>query len=104
MKKRKQFEKEIRQFHKQWIAEYIAKVIELKYRIYGNNKNDSYTSIYNSCSDTLIYSLEERKQIYQQVDDILTNKYQLIVANCAFDEECIYLVDIDERNKEKEEL
>ena len=97
MNKEQQLENEIRQFHKQWIAEYIAKVIELKYRIYGNDKNNSYTAIYNSCRDTLVYSLEERKQIYQQVDDILTNKYQLIVANCAFDDECIYLVDIGEK-------
>ncbi len=34
-------------FKRQWIAEYITKFIELKYRVYGNDKINIYTTIYN---------------------------------------------------------
>lgn len=34
MSKFEKMEKEIREFHKLWLAEYIAKTIEVKHRIY----------------------------------------------------------------------
>lgn len=94
MNKIEQIESEIRKFHKDWLAQYIAKVIEITYRVDGNPKVDSYQQFYNSCLDTIIYSKKEKKQIFNKVDDILTNKYRLLIVNKAFNDKHIYLVEI----------
>lgn len=100
MNKNKLVEQEIKQFHQQWIAEYIAKVVEIEHRIYGNEKGHSYKSIYKSCLDTITYNKKEQEDIYKHVDDILTNDYQLIIVNGAFDEDIIYLVDLNESEED----
>lgn len=94
MNKFKKVEQEIRAFHKRWLAEYIAKTIEIKYRVYNNNNLESYSRFYNSCEDSFIYSKEEELDIYNMVDSILTNEYNLLVANDAFNDNNIYLVDL----------
>lgn len=72
MSKMEIVENEIRTFHKSWLAEYVAKAIEIYNRIYIDEDIGSYQQIYNSCLDEFIYSDEERKEIYDLVDDILT--------------------------------
>ena len=48
MSKFEKMEKEIREFHKLWIAEYIAKTIEVKHRIYKKDELESYKYFFNS--------------------------------------------------------
>ena len=94
MSKFEQAEREIREFHKVWLAEYIAKMIEIKYRIYKKATVEGYKYFYNSSEDSFIYSKEEEREIYNHVDSILTDKYNLLVANNVFDDKHIYLVDL----------
>ena len=94
MSKFEKMEKEIKEFHKVWLAEYIAKMIEIKHRIYKQAKVESYKYFYNSSEDSFIYSKDEEREIYNNVDRILTNSYNLLVANNAFDDTHIYLVDL----------
>ena len=94
MSKYEKAEREIRDFHKRWLAEYIAKTIEVKHRIYKRNNLESYQYFYNSSEDSFIYTKEEEREIYNLVDSILTEKYNLLVANNAFDDKHIYLVDL----------
>lgn len=94
MSKFEKMEKEIREFHKAWLAEYIAKTIEVKHRIYKKDNLESYKYFYNSSEDSFIYSKAEEREIYNMVDSILTDKYNLLVANNAFDDTHIYLVDL----------
>ena len=94
MSKYDKAEREIREFHKRWLAEYIAKIIEVKHRIYKKDDLESYKYFYNSSEDSFIYSKEEEREIYNMVDSILTGKYNLLVANNAFDDKHIYLVDL----------
>lgn len=95
--KHKLIEQEIKQFHKKWFAEYVAKVLEIEYRINGDGRCNSIRSVYNSCLDTITYSDDEVKDIYQQVNVILRNKYQFLIAGYMDDEEHIYLVDTKEK-------
>lgn len=92
-------EQEIRQFHKMWFAEYIAKVIATNYKYNENNNSTTYNQIYEGCFDTIKYSFEDMNEIYQNVDDILANKYKLIFAHNNKDED-IYLVDISDSEEE----
>ena len=94
MSKYNKAEREIREFHKRWLAEYIAKTIEVKHRIYKKNNLESYKYFYNSSEDSFIYTKDEEREIYNLVDSILIGKYNLLVANNAFDETHIYLVDL----------
>lgn len=94
MSKFENMEKEIREFHKLWLAEYIAKTIEVKHRIYKKNELESYKYFFNSSEDSFIYNKDEEREIYNLVDSILTDKYNLLVANNAFDDKRIYLVDL----------
>lgn len=94
MSKYEKAEREIREFHKVWLAEYIAKTIDVKHRIYRKDDLESYKYFYNSSEDSFIYSKEEEREIYNMVDSILTEKYNLLVANNAFDDTHIYLVDL----------
>ena len=55
MSKFEKMEKEIREFHKAWLAEYIAKTIEVKHRIYKKDNLESYKYFYNSSEDSFIY-------------------------------------------------
>ena len=55
---------------------------------------EGYKYFYNSSEDSFIYSKEEEREIYNHVDSILTDKYNLLVANNAFDDKHIYLVDL----------
>ena len=94
MSKYNKAEREIREFHKRWLAEYIAKTIEVKHRIYKKNNLESYKYFYNSSEDSFIYTKDEEREIYNLVDSILIGKYNLLVANNAFDDKHIYLVDL----------
>ena len=94
MSKYDKAEREIREFHKRWLAEYIAKTIEVKHRIYKKDNLESYKYFYNSSEDSFIYSKDEEREIYNMVDSILTGKYNLLVANNSFDDTHIYLVDL----------
>lgn len=95
MNKAQEVEKEIRLFHKKWIAEYLAKVIEIEHRIYGNENTNSYNAVYNGCTDVINYGNEEMEEIYDMVDKILEEKYQLIFAHKELDKP-VYLVDLSE--------
>lgn len=53
MSKMEIVEKEIRTFHKSWLAKYVAKAIEIYNRIYIDEDIGSYQQIYNSCLDEL---------------------------------------------------
>ena len=92
MSKEDLIEQEIRQYHKQWFAEYVAKTLEIEHRINGGDKCNSIKIAYNCCLDTIVYTDEEIKEIYQQVYSILQNKYKFIIAGCMDDERHIYLV------------
>lgn len=100
MKKTIQVEKEMREFHKVWFSEYVAKVLEIEHRVYGNNACNSYNAVYSSCIDAIIYSEEEKEEIYEIVDSILTNKYKLLFAHNNLDEST-YLVDISDKDVSK---
>lgn len=93
--KTQEVEKEIKLFHKYWLAVYISRVIETEHRIYGNEKANSYNAVYNSCLDVINYNDEEKKEIYDLVDDILEEKYSLLFAHNKLDTP-IYLVDLNE--------
>lgn len=90
-------EQEIRQYHKQWFAEYVAKTLEIEHRINGGDKCNSIKIAYNCCLDTIVYSDEEVKEIYKHVYDILQNKYKFMIADCMNDERHIYLVSTKEK-------
>ena len=94
MSKIDKIEKELKEFHKQLLAEYIAKAIETTHRVYKKDDLECYKFFYNSSGDTFIYSEKEQEEIYNLVDSILTNKYSLLVANDAFVDNHIYLVDL----------
>lgn len=79
MSKFEKMEKEIREFHKLWLAEYIAKTIEIKHRIYKKDELESYKYFSNSSEDSFIYSKDEEREIYNLVDSILTEKYNLFL-------------------------
>ena len=55
---------------------------------------ESYKYFFNSSEDSFIYNKDEEREIYNLVDSILTDKYNLLVANNAFDDKHIYLVDL----------
>lgn len=93
--KTQEVEKEIKLFHKYWLAVYISRVIETEHRIYGNEKASSYNAVYNSCLDVINYNYEEKKEIYDLVDDILEEKYRLLFAHNNLDKP-VYLVDLNE--------
>lgn len=96
MNKLKQEEKELKEFYKLCLAEYIAKAVEIKYRLYGKATVESYQHIYNTCQDTIVLNDVEKQEIYNMADDILTNKYDILIANEAFNEDVIHLVNIKE--------
>ncbi len=98
MSKFEKMEKEIREFHKLWLAEYIAKTIEVKHRIYKKDELESYKYFYNSSEDSFIYNKDDEREIYNLVDFILTDKYNLLVANNAFDDKHIYPVDLEKED------
>ena len=81
-------------FYKELLAEYVAKVIQLEFRTFGNNKSKSYNNIFQSCLKNYKLNKEERKILFDSVDQILLNKYKLLIANDSKDE-CLYLVDIE---------
>ncbi len=81
-------------FYKELLAEYVAKVIQLEFRTFGNNKSKSYNNIFQSCLKNYKLNKEERKILYDSVDQILLNKYKLLIANASKDE-CLYIVDIE---------
>ena len=93
-------EQEIRQYHKIWFAEYLARVISIYYKHNQNNNNISYNQVYDSCFDTFCYSDEEKNELYQNVDDFLTNKYNLFFAHNNRDDR-LYLIDISEGEDKK---
>ena len=70
MSKFEQAEREIREFHKVWLAEYIAKMIEIKHRIYKKAAVEDYKYFYNSSEDSFVYNKEEEREIYNHVDSI----------------------------------
>ena len=78
-------------FHKRWLD--IAKKIEVKHCIYKRNNLESYQHFYNSSEDSFIHTKDEEREIYN-FDSILTEKYNLLVANNAFDDKHSYLVDL----------
>lgn len=90
-------EQEIRQYHKYWFAEYVAKTLEIEHRINGGDKCNSIQIAYNCCLDTIVYNDEEIKEIYKQVYAILQNKYKFIIA-ASVDDRYIYLVPIKKNN------
>ena len=81
-------------FYKELLAEYVAKVIQLEFRTFGNNKSKSYNNIFQSCLKNYKLNKEERKILFDSVDQILLNKYKFLIANASKDE-CLYLVDIE---------
>lgn len=89
-----QAEDEIKSYYKQWLAEYVAKVLEIKHRFFGNDL-ESYESIFDSCHDSFYLTKEEEKEIFDKVDSILTKKYNLLVANDAFNEDKVHLIDLE---------
>ena len=93
--KTQEIEKEIREFHKYWLAVYIARVIETINRTCGNENASSYNAVYNSCQDVINYTNEEKEEIYELVDNILEEKYMLLFAHKELDKP-IYLVDLNE--------
>lgn len=78
MSKEELIEKEIRVFHKELMANYISKVIEVEFRV--NGRCDNFKTIYNSCQDAIIYSKEELDELFHQVKFILQTKYNLILS------------------------
>ena len=97
MSKEDLIEQEIRQYHKMWFAEYVAKTLEIEHRINGGDKCNSIKIAYNCCLDTIVYTDEEIKEICQQVYAILQNKYRFLIADCMDDDRHIYLVDTKEK-------
>ena len=81
-------------FYKELLAEYVAKVIQLEFRTFGNNKSKSYNNIFQSCLKNYKLNKEERKILFDFVDQIVLNKYNLLIANASKDE-CLYIVDIE---------
>lgn len=77
MSREELIEKEIRVLHKELMANYISKVIEVEFRVNGRCNN--FKTIYNTCQDAIIYSKEELEELFQQVNDILQSKYNLIL-------------------------
>ena len=99
MNKIKQEEKETKEAYKLFLAEFIAKTVEIKYRLYKKSTVENYEHIFNSCLDTFPLSNVEKQQIYDNVDSILIEKYHLLVANEAFNEEVIHLVSLKEEGE-----
>ena len=98
MSKFKKAEREIREFHKELLAQYIAKIIEIKHRIYKIHSIDSFQHILITTNNSFNYSIAEQKEIYNLVDSLLIEEHNLLIANEAFNDSHIYLVDIGKEN------
>ena len=88
-----------KEFYKELLAEYVARVIRLEFRAFGNANSRSYSSIFHSCLNNYRLNSKERKILFDSVDQILLNKYKLLIANAGEDQN-LYLVDLEEVNEE----
>ena len=79
--------------HKKFLAYLIADMIYIHYKHYKNSNFESYNQFYHSSMQFINYNKKEQEEIYQNVDSILEEKYDLFFANNEKDEP-IYLVDI----------
>lgn len=99
MKNYEKVEEELKDFYKSWLAEYVAKTIEVEHR-YDDSSIESYNNIYESCKDSFYLTQEEEKELYDRVDSILLKKYNLVVVNEAFNEDNIHLVELEKECNE----
>ena len=82
-----------KEFFKQLIATYVAKTIDLEFRTYGNDGSRSYNCIFHSCLNNYKLNKKDREAVFDSVDQILLNQYELLIAN-AGRKESLYLVDL----------
>ena len=87
-----------KEFFKQLIATYVAKTIELEFRTYGNERSRSYNSILHSCLNNYKLNKVDREEVFDSVDQILLNQYELLIANAGRNER-LYLVDLKKEYK-----
>jgi hypothetical protein len=95
--KLKQLEK---QAYIQCLSELVAERIVINHKYYGNKKSDSYYKILNSIFNIISLTDEDLETIYKLVDQILTYKYNYIIANDRKDVS-IYLVDLSSERRKK---
>ena len=84
-----------REYYKQFLASYIAKVIELEF---NNGRRRSFNSFLHCCLKNYKLNDIEREEVFNLVDEILLNQYELLVANASKSEK-MFLVDL---KKERE--
>ena len=84
-----------REYYKQFLASYIAKVIELEF---SNGRRRSFNSFLHCCLKNYKLNNIERDEVFNLVDEILLNQYELLVANASKSEK-MFLVDL---KKERE--
>lgn len=81
-----------REYYKQFLAAYIAKVIEIEF---SNGRSRSFNSYLHSCLRYFKLDYLEREEIFNLVDEILLHQHKLLVAN-ANKSEKMFLVDLKE--------
>ena len=82
-----------KEYFKQLIATYVVKTIDLEFRTYGNDGSRSYNCVFHSCLNNFKLNKVDREAVFDSVDQILLNQYELLIANAGRNES-LYLVDL----------
>ena len=83
---------------KKWFIPYVAEVIQLDYKVYGNKNSKSYNNILDICLNNIQLTSEEQEEIFDEIDYLLTRKYDLMIANASKDEK-LYIVDLKKESE-----
>ena len=76
------------------MSKYMAYKIYLRYIMYDNKNNYSLNNYYDECTDTELLTAKQFGSLYSKVEDILINKYNLVIANKDYLKNPIALVDV----------
>lgn len=83
-----------RTYYLNMISKFMAYKIYLRYVMYNNKSNLSLAGYHQECRDLEILSESEINSLYSKVEDILVEKYNLIIANKDYINKPIALADI----------
>lgn len=79
--KREAFEEELKYNYIKAFAYLVASNIKSLYKHYKNNHNVDYDSMLFMSEDTFLLNDSERANLYEQIETILRDKYNLVITN-----------------------
>ena len=92
-------EKELLECRLKWIIQYVANVIAIYRKYQGLELDISYNQLFSICRNNFSCTVEEEEIIYQLVDDLLNQEYDLLIAN----KDKLVLVDLMENSVNESE-